>query len=87
MKGRTILLSESWPRQGHGYYGGHVAGDLATVFYHRPTHSWGYCFHGVSKDGLHYESDDITGFATAEEAEEAARAAYNAPQRCIEDLL
>ncbi len=47
-------------------------GDRLSVFYDTASGSWGYCFYGVSRDGNAYEGDDITGFASADEARKDA---------------
>ena len=69
-----VLLSEQEPAQSGSPYGGFTAGDKVAIFWDAYDGSWGYCFYGVSQDGLAYESDDVTGFESAEAALEAAKA-------------
>lgn len=73
---KTIQLSESTPRQSPSPYGGYTMGDRATIFYDEESESYGYCYHGIGEGGNAYESEDVTGFATAAEAEAEARAYY-----------
>lgn len=74
---KIILLSDKEPRQVSAGRSGmaYQAGDYATIF-QADDGDFGYCYHGVADDGNAYESDDVTGFATAEEAEEDARYNY-----------
>jgi len=70
----SFTLSPDEPAQSGSPYGGWTAGDKVVVFWDTRDGSWGYCFYGVSRDGLAYESDDVTGFESAEAALEAAKA-------------
>lgn len=72
---KTVTLSRHEPRQ-ELPYGGFTAGDKATIFYSPKDGSWGYCFHGVGFTGLAYETDNVTGFSSEEEALQAAIEAY-----------
>jgi|GEM_PF-1577000 len=72
----TFTLSEHEPRQSGSPYGGWTAGDEVTVFWDANDGSWGYCFHGVSQDGLAYEADDVLGFESADAALQAATEIY-----------
>ncbi len=71
-------LSETEPRQTPCPPSGMAwqAGDEVIVFYDTRSGTYGYCFSGVSPDGLAYESDDVTGFTSPEEALQDAREAY-----------
>lgn len=68
----TITLTDNEPQQSPSPYGGYTAGSQTTIFYDTRSGSYGYCFHGVGNSGLYSESDDVTGFASAAEAQEAA---------------
>ena len=74
----TITLSEAEPRQTPAGASGEAwqAGDKVTVFYSTEDGAFGYCFHGVGQGGLAYESEDVTGFHSPQEALEAAREEY-----------
>lgn len=72
----TFTLSELEPAQSPSPYGGWTAGDKGTVFYDEGSSSWGYVLHGIGPTGLAYESEDVTGFASADEALAAMREHY-----------
>lgn len=69
---KTITLTDNEPSRSPSPYGGYTAGSQATIFYDTGDGTYGYCFHGVGDSGLYGESDDVTGFASAAEAEDAA---------------
>ena len=68
----TITLTDTEPQQSPSPYGGYTAGTQVTIFYDTTDGTYGYCFSGVGDTGLYAESDDVTGFASAEEAQQAA---------------
>lgn len=74
---RTIQLSESTPHQSPSPYGGYTKGTYATIF-ETEDDGFGYCYHGVGQGGNAFESEDVLGFATADEAEADARANFRA---------
>ena len=82
----TITLSAEEPRQSRSNYGGWQAGDQATIFYDTEEGAYGYCFNGIGEQGSYGESDDIIGFASADEAKDAAIADYQEMNtRALED--
>lgn len=81
---RTITLSEREPsivKSAGSAYAGTYGDQLSILFDDELPHGeqYGYCLHGVASGtdtGLgYYESDDIFGFASEEEAEAAGREA------------
>jgi len=74
---KTVKLSKSAPGQTDAGASGMAwqAGCLVTIF-EDDDGTFGYCYHGISGDGNSFESDDVTGFSTAREAEADARANY-----------
>jgi len=74
-------LSERKPAQGLNPGSGFTPGDQMIVFWSVTAGSWAYRFDGVSRDGLAYESDDYTGFATPAQALAAGLAHYNESQQ------
>ena len=84
----TFLLSETKPHQGasaNAKASGYYEGDFVTVF--KCNDRFGYCFHGVGAGGNAYESEDVTGFASAEEAFEDAQASYAAEKEAAQESL
>lgn len=75
----TITLTDTEPQQSASPYGGYTVGTKATIFYDTNNGTYGYCFHGVGDSGLYSESDDVTGFASADEAKAAAIEDYTQP--------
>jgi hypothetical protein len=74
----TETLSEGSPYlTDAGPYGlAWQASDEGSVFYDTCAGTYGYCLHGVGSAGDYYESDDVVGFASAQEAMDAARLMY-----------
>ena len=74
---KTIQLSAKAPHQtGAGRSGmAYQEGTLATVF-QTDDGDYGYCYHGVGPGGNYFESEDVTGYRTAQEAEADARENY-----------
>lgn len=83
----TILLSEQEPRQTAAGASGmaYQEGDFVTIF--KCDDGFGYCYHGVGRDGNAYESEDVTGFATLAEAVADARASYEAEEPAWEGII
>ena len=75
---KRIQLSNSTPQQTPAGASGmaYTTGDMIDIF--KREDGWYYFFHGVASGGNAYEGDDIGPFASAEEAEADARAAYQA---------
>lgn len=71
---KTIQLSNNTPSQVGNSARASQDGDMATIFQDEDGF-YGYCLHGVAQ-GLGYESEDVSGFDTVEEAEAAARDQY-----------
>ena len=74
---RAIVLSESAPQQSSSYHGGHTTGTEAIIERDNDG-TYRYVLVGVSEDGNAWESDDVTGFASEQEAIDAAREYYRA---------
>jgi len=76
----TILLSETEPSQTDAGASGMAwtSGEKAVVFYDTLTGTWGYCIYGIGYTGLAFETDDVVGFASLEEAKQAVLELKNA---------
>ena len=72
-----ITLTDTEPQQSPSPYGGFTAGTQTTVFYDTTDGTYGYCYHGIGDTGLYSESDDVTGYASADEARQAASDDWN----------
>jgi hypothetical protein len=68
-----VLLSDHHPQQSRG---GYTAGDYVVIFWDADDGSWGYCYYGVSDNGLGYESEDVVGYETPQQALLAAVDSY-----------
>jgi hypothetical protein len=73
---RTVTLTDIEPSQHNCAPSGMAfhAGTQATIIH--TSGGFGYVLQGISADGNAFEADDMLGFTSADEAEEAARAAY-----------
>lgn len=73
IKLRDVVLSEKAPvfasRQPS-------PGDMAAIMWDTHNNSFAYCLHGISREGLAYESEDSWGYTSADEAEAEARGEY-----------
>jgi len=72
---KTIQLSKDEPSiSGANSASGaaYTEGTEATIF-QDDDGDYGYCLHGIGQDGNYFESEDVDGFNTADEAEQAAR--------------
>lgn len=69
-----VLLTPQRPRQTLQGLGGmaYVSGAEVVIFYNREDDDFGYCVVGVDERGNAFETDDVTGFSTLEEALEHA---------------
>lgn len=56
---------------------GYTPGDRAVIFFDLDIGQWGYCFYGISNTGLSYDGDNIPGFASQSDAEDAMRERYS----------
>jgi hypothetical protein len=66
---REVLVSPDRPRQ--SAKGAYQAGEYLVVEWDTRTGTWQYFYHGVSSDGVAFETDAVDGFASADEALEA----------------
>lgn len=75
---KTINLTSSVPSQSNNLPigGAWTAGTQATIW--KTANGWAYCLHGVEQGGNYFETDDVDGFATEEDAEAAAREHFEA---------
>ena len=74
---KTIQLSDNAPGQSGNSKGmAYTQGCEATIF--EDEGEFGYCFHGVGVGGNCFESEDVIGFESVEEAESDARESYKA---------
>lgn len=63
----TYTLTETEPTQhDDGVSIAHTYGEQVTTF--ETDGEWGYCYHGVSREGNSFESDDETGYDSEREA-------------------
>ena len=75
---KTVQLSKHEPSSvgGNSPSGAaYVKGTFATIF-QNDGGDFGYCYHGIGVGGNAFESEDVDGFDTAEEAERDARENY-----------
>ena len=78
-----IQLSDVVPQQSSSNYGGYTDGDELIVWYNRSAREWQACFSGVSEGNL-YESDDMTGFSSKQEAIDYALTSLEENKRMAE---
>lgn len=76
MEGLHVIRAE----RAHPTPWANANGDVAIVFYDTTTGTWAYYIQFYWGGVLAYESDEIVGFASADEAEAAARANYEEVQ-------
>lgn len=73
----VIQLSDTAPSQTPSSPSGmaYTEGDELVVFFDPEADAFGYHLEGVGPTGCAYETDDVGGFASADDAEAAGRAA------------
>lgn len=74
----TFTISDHQPHQTSAGASGTAwqEGTNVTIFWDLTAQSFGYCFHGVDRNGNAFETDDIIGFSTTDAAREDAELTY-----------